>query len=299
MAESDAEALLSDPDVLLAGSVFPFGKATATNGGFISNGRWTYASGIPHATHVFGFAAIFDGDAPRMIMPGMPALAAMMTPASNVEILPTWDVSGLSATGSNDFVMRDVFIPQNAAIGLMGVAPNRHYTGPLYALPFMTLFALPMASVALGIAQHAIDEMLDLAATKVPAGAAGGPRLAERPLFHLQLSEAQAAVASARAWFHQLVGEQYEMAKAGASPDLAHRNQTQLAASNATRSASRAVELMYLAGGGTANFRKSPLQRCMRDLHAVTQHVGTGPGTWEAAGAVIAGLPPANPFMLL
>jgi hypothetical protein len=56
---------------------------------------------------------------------------------------------------------------------------------------------------------------------------------------------------------------------------------------------------MYLAGGGTANFRKSPLQRCMRDLHAVTQHVGTGPGTWEAAGAVIAGLPPANPFMLL
>jgi alkylation response protein AidB-like acyl-CoA dehydrogenase len=296
--EEEAERLAADPDAIGAGSVFPFGKAVATEGGYIANGRWTYASGIHLAKTVFGFAAIFDGDTPRMLGPGMPAVATMTTLVENVEILPTWDVCGLSATGSNDFVMKDLFIPAaNAAILGMPAVKNRYHQGPLYHLPFMTLFGLPIGAVALGIAQHAIDAILELASKKTPAG--NTVTLKERPLFHLQLAEAQAAVESARAWLHRQVGEQYQLASEGRSADLAQRNMTQLSASNAVRASSRAVELMFLAGGGTANYRSSPLQRCMRDMHAVTQHAVTSPATWEAAGAISAGLPPANPFILL
>ena len=239
-SEADAEALAADPDAIGAGSVFPFGKAVATEGGYIVNGRWTYASGIHHAKTVFGFAAIFDGDAPRMLMPGVPAVGIMTTLTKNVEILPTWDVSGLSGTGSNDFIMKDVFVP-HASAGVIGVPAqkNRYFQGTLYRLPFMTLFALPIGAVALGVAQHAIDAALELAARKVPAGTTATP-LKERPLFHVQLAEAEAAVESARAWLHHEVGEQYRMAEAGQSPDLAQRNATQLAASNATKSSSRA-----------------------------------------------------------
>jgi alkylation response protein AidB-like acyl-CoA dehydrogenase len=297
LAKDDAESLMRNRDTVFAGAVFPFGKAVATDGGYKVSGRWTYASGILHASHVFGVAAI--SDQPRMLMPGTPALGLMTTPVTNVEIHRTWDVSGLSATGSNDFSMADVFVP--AAMGtVLGapIAPNGYYDGAVYRLPFMTLFSMPMGAVALGIAQHAIDSVLELAQTKVPAGVAGNS-LCERPLFHLQLSEAIALVDSARAWLHQMVARQYELACADASPDVNQRVMTQLAASNATRSAARAVELMYLAGGGTANFRKSPLQRCLRDVHAVTQHAGTAPATWEACGAVAAGMPLANPFLLL
>lgn len=299
LSKEDAESLMRDRDTVFAGAVFPFGKAVATEGGYKVSGRWTYASGILHASHVFGFAAIFDGNEPRMLMPGMPALGLMTTPVTNVEIHRTWDVSGLSATGSNDFSMADVFVP--SAMGTVLGAPvtsNGHYERPVYRLPFMTLFSMPMAAVALGIAQHAIDTMLDLAQTKVPAGVQGSS-LRERPLFHLQLAEAIALVDSARAWLHQMVGEQYDLACANRSPDVNQRVMTQLAASNATRSAAKAVELMYLAGGGTANFRKSPLQRCLRDVHAVTQHAGTSPATWEMCGASVAGMPLANAFLLL
>lgn len=298
-SEAEAERIAADPDAVGAGSVFPFGKAVVTEGGYIVNGRWTYASGIRLAKTVFGFAQVYDGDTPRMLMPGVPALGTMTTLVENVEILPTWDVSGLSGTGSNDFIMKDVFVPHaDAAVFGVPAEKNRYYQGPLYRLPFMTLFSLPMGAVALGIAQHAIDAALELANKKVPAGTAATP-LRERPLFHMQLAEAQALVESARAWLHQQVGEQYRLAEAGQSPDLAQRNLTQLAASNATRSSRLAVELMYLAGGGSANFKSSPLQRCLRDIHAITQHAGTSPATWEASGAISAGMPPQSPFILL
>ena len=295
-----SEQVVRDAGSVGAGSVFPFGKAVATEGGYIANGRWTYASGIRHCDTVFGFANIYDGETQRMLMPGTPAVGIVNTDTSSVEILPTWDVSGLSGTGSNDFIMKDLFVPADQ-VSILGMPsqPNPHYSGPLYRLPFMTLFAQPIGAVALGIAQHAIDELLELSKTKSPASAGAAAPLRERPLFHLQLSEAVALVNSARAWLHAQVGEQFELAKAGQSPDLAQRNETQLATSNATRSAYKAVELMYLAGGGTSNFRKSPLQRCMRDIHAVTQHAATSPATWEATGALLAGMPLQNPLILL
>ena len=67
----------------------------------------------------------------------------------------------------------------------------------------------------------------------------------------------------------------------------------------AARSARAAVELMYLAGGGTSIRSSNELQRCMRDIHGVSQHVITGPATWEQAGVVLAGLPPINPMIML
>ena len=298
MPEGEAEELFGDADTIVAGSVYPFGKAVATTGGYTVSGRWSYASGIAHATHVFGFAAVHDGDELRMVIPGVPAVTPMLTPVANIQRLTTWDVSGLCATGSHDFVMDQVFVPEKHALQLRSGTPNRHYAGPSYRLPFMTTFGHPMAAVALGIAQHSIDELLTLAAAKTPAGPAGST-LRERATFQVQLAEAMALVESARAWLHERLDAQYVVAQSGGDADLQLRNMMHLAASNATRSACRAVELMYLAGGGTSNYRKSALQRCMRDIHAVTQHAGTAPGTWEAAGAVAAGLPPRNPLMLL
>ena len=72
-----------------------------------------------------------------------------------------------------------------------------------------------------------------------------------------------------------------------------------LAATNATRSAAAAVELAYTAGEGSANYRRSPLQRHMRDMHAVTQHVSTAPRQYVTSGRMLLGLPPNHPTVLL
>lgn len=79
---------------------------------------------------------------------------------------------------------------------------------------------------------------------------------------------------------------------------LAERTDLLLAAANATRSAAAAVDIVFTAAGATANYRRSLLQRALRDIHAVTQHVGTAPLQYESAGRMLLGLPPLNPLIL-
>jgi alkylation response protein AidB-like acyl-CoA dehydrogenase len=85
--------------------------------------------------------------------------------------------------------------------------------------------------------------------------------------------------------------------RAGESASLAERGELLLAAVNATHRAAEAVQLVYTLAGGSANYRHSPLQRAMRDVHAVTQHVGMAPQQYEEAGRMLLGLPPVQPLL--
>ena len=49
------------------------------------------------------------------------------------------------------------------------------------------------------------------------------------------------------------------------------------------------VETAYRAGGGGAVYTASPLQRRLRDVHAIAQHFLVRRNTLTTAGAVLAG----------
>ena len=88
-------------------------------------------------------------------------------------------------------------------------------------------------------------------------------------------------------------------AAADRSDTMRRRPQTALsiAATHATATAASVVDRMYTAGGGTAIFASSPLQRCLRDVHAVTQHFFVAPPTYEMIGKILLGVEPDG-FML-
>ncbi len=68
-----------------------------------------------------------------------------------------------------------------------------------------------------------------------------------------------------------------------------------LAGAHATKTAASVVDDLQLLAGGTAIYETSPLERCFRDIHAVTQHMGTSHRNLEYAGGMLLGQPPANP----
>ena len=124
-------------------------------------------------------------------------------------------------------------------------------------------------------------------------------RLGDHALFHVRLAEAVALVRSARAWLYAAVQQTWDAMRRRAEVTIAERADVLLAASNATRSAATAVDIVYTAAGATANYRRSPLQRALRDIHAVTQHIATAPSQYESAGRMLMGLQPLSTRILL
>lgn len=294
-----AEVFGRDPQVAVAGVVLPYGKAISKDRGYVVSGHWPYGSGCQHCAWVFCMCQVFDGDHMRLTPGGEPEVRAFFVSTSQVTILDTWDVSGLAGTGSHDIVIDEVFIHNDytCVFGPGMQASSTYYQGPLYRNPLYVLFALPISAVALGIAQGAIDACMDLMQTTQ----ADEPSalLAARPTLPHKLAEAVALVRSARSWLHASVQQVWEAMQERAHVSFAERADILLAAANATRSAATAVDIVYTAGGAAANYRRSPLQRALRDIHAVTQHIGTAPQQFESAGRMLLGLQPLQPLILL
>ena len=266
--EGIAAELLRDPRFLIAGVAAPMGRATVVDGGYRVTGRWPFASACRQATWLVG-GVLLEGPAFRL---------AIMDPA-DLTIHDTWDTAGLRGTGSHDIEAADVFVPTERTFSL---AEPPTQPGPLYAFPPLSLLALGIAAVALGIARAAITDFGDLARAK--RNPVTGEPLATRPATRTALAEAEALRASGLAY---LLSE----LTAPAGADAPRRARLRLAITTATRNAARAVDLVYHAAGGSAVYTSSPLQRAFRDVHVATQHAMVSTDVLETAGAVLLGEP--------
>jgi alkylation response protein AidB-like acyl-CoA dehydrogenase len=299
LANHTAEAMFGrDPLVVIAGSVAPAGRAMVVEGGYRVSGRWPYASGCQHCTWLFGLCHVMEGDQPRLTATGLPEIRAIHVPVEQATILEdTWEVSGLVGTGSHDFTVEQVFVPEAYTWRFgPGMPRGQYYQGPLYQFPLVGLFRLPVSAVALGIAQGAIEACIAVAPTK--RAIVGTGVLRDHPLFQARIAEAVALVRSARTWLHTAVQQAWASTVTSGMVSFAERADLLLAAVNATRSAAEAVQLVYTVAGGTANYRHSLLQRSLRDVHAVTQHIGTAPQQYEDAGRMVLDLEPLQPILL-
>lgn len=296
-----AERIHEDPSTIISGTVFPFGRAERVDGGYRVTGRWQYSSGCWHSTWHLAFCNVYEpgGDEPLPgSVEGLPALICVHVPRDQVRVVDTWHVSGLAATGSHDVEIDGAFVPDGFTWEVTpGAPPGARFSAPQYRFPFLAFFSWPMASVALGIAQSAVDHVRALAEKKTERLATNPLR--DKPLFQVQLAQALAKVASARAWLHQNVEDTWDRVRAGEAIGPEARAEFLLAATHATRASVEAVEIAYTTGGGAANFRSSPLQRQLRDIHGVSQHIGTSPSQYETSGRMLLGLPPEVPIVLL
>jgi len=269
------------------GVLMPRGRATATDGGYRVSGQWAFGSGSGHAKWMLGGSLVFGADGPEMLKEGVPHARMMFFPIEDVGIHDTWDVSGLRGTGSNDFEVRDVFVPASRSCPIG--EGKRWADGPLYAFPIYGLLALGIAGVALGIGRAAIEALAELANAKTPTGSRR--LLAERAAAQSGIAEAEALVLSSRAFVLDRVRQTWERVSSGEKMSLEDRAMLRLAATSASLNCARAVDICYNLGGGSSIYAASKLQRQFRDIHTLTQHVMVGQPTLEVAGRVMLGLP--------
>jgi alkylation response protein AidB-like acyl-CoA dehydrogenase len=265
----------------------PAGKAVEVDGGYQVEGRWQFASGCAHADVIVAGCLVFDSagnmkPSPRPDPPVATLIAVM--PASEVQVQDTWYTTGLAGSGSHDYVATDVFVPAKRTFDLF-TAPRR--PGPLYA--YNAMFFSNLAAVPIGAARSAIDTFTELAATKMLMPAM--TLLREETRAQQAIADAEALVASGRAWALEVLGELWDTACGDRMPDERLRARYRLSAMHACRSARQAVERLYEAAGTSAIYATSPLDQALRDQMTIAAHAIASSRNLEPAGRVLMGLP--------
>jgi indole-3-acetate monooxygenase len=278
-ADAAHEIYGSDPLVRTAGALRPFGNAVVVDGGYRVTGRWPLGSGSQHSGWIVGGCRILDGDQPRLLPNGTPLMRVLFFRAADCEILDTWHSIGLRGTGSHDYTVTDVFVPAARSLSLREppVEP-----GPLYAMPTIAVSAPALAAVGLGIARHAIDLLLELAQTKIASRSRQSLR--EDVTMQASLGQAEAVLRSGRAFLYETLEEGWKVANAGQPLSVSQRALLWLASTHAVTSAKQATELMFSAGGSASPYTSGGLERCLRDVHAVGQHLTLTPPNYQMAG---------------
>lgn len=286
LAPEASHAIFARPTTLLSGVFAPRGTATRVAGGYRVSGEWAWGSGTQNADWILaGCRIVGEGGDGLRHANGAPRSRMMIVPAGEVEFLDTWYVSGLEGTGSTDFAVRDVFVPESHAVEL-GV--DRPLDRPLFRFPAFGLLAMGIAAVALGIARAAIDELVAVASAKRPEGSSRS--LSERSHTQSEVALAEAELRSARAYYREAIETAWDAAQRAGRIALADRSNLRLATTHATRASAGVVDRMYALAGGTSVYARSPLQRHFRDVHVATQHMMVAPATLELVGRLLLGL---------
>jgi alkylation response protein AidB-like acyl-CoA dehydrogenase len=283
-----------DPLTVASGSFQPSGQAVVEPGGYRVTGRWPLASGCQHSAWLVGNCRVVDGDRPRLRSDGIPITRMVMLPAGACQVLETWDSVGLRGTGSHDYTVTDIFVPDDHSLSFREppVQP-----GPLYAMPSIALFAAAIAAVPLGIARHAIDLLTRLAAAKVTFRSRR--TLREEASVHADLGRAEALLRSGRAFLYETVEDAWRVVSGGGTLDVAQRALLRLAGTQAANSAIRAVELMFNAGSSASVYESAGLGRCLRDIRTAGQHIAVVTSNYEMAGQAFLGFDMSMTTLLL
>ena len=257
-------------DVFAKAVAAPGGAAIPVEGGYRLTGRWPFASGPrPFNWVVLGFT-VKDGNGIRRFPDGRPDMRAALIPASEIEMLETWDAVGLRGTRSDDILCKDVFVPEDWQGQLFG---ESNLKGGSYKIPSQFKAAGSHGAIVRGLLRGAIDDIANSALTRRPAFNPS-TLVKDDPTFQTRFGELAAkvdtvaSIADMCLSMSQVCVDEVrgvtpvEGAKIGACTSLLHHEATSI------------MDQLMLLSGSAGLYAKNRIQRRWRDLRCLAQHQG-------------------------
>lgn len=267
------------------------GKAVVENGGYRVSGRWALVSGCELAAWIPVMCMVEENGGPRMLQSGAPDLRLAFLPRGSYEILDTWHVGGLRGTGSHDIVVNGAFVEEEKVFSPF--SPSQ-IDKPIGKLPIILSMGAGCGSIILGIAQLALNTVVDLGRSKVAVDPT--PNMRDRAWVQAAVALHGAAIQSARLHLRTTFARIWEKCQAGEEVTDELLADGFSAVGAATKVAKEAVSALYDAAGTSAIYVDCPLERAERDLRTILQHVIMQPVWLENAGRVKLGLNPEIPL---
>lgn len=251
-----------DSSVLISSTFQPGGVATPTPGGYRFSGRWKFSSGVDHAEWVF-LGGLHEGE-----------FLTCLVPREDYQIVNTWDVFGLKATGSQDVVVEDIFVPEyrvhHAMDGFRCDSPgNQVNTSALYRVPFQQIFIRAITTSALGALRGMLAAFQNYAENRVSSL---GSATRDDPDAQAICAEILAELDEMELVLKRNYDELLEHAQTGAPPPMERRLIFKYQAAAVPDRCLRLAKKLFQCVGGSGIFASQPFGRYYRDLITARQH---------------------------
>jgi 3-hydroxy-9,10-secoandrosta-1,3,5(10)-triene-9,17-dione monooxygenase len=285
-----------NPEAFVSAVIAPRGTARVVEGGYLLNGVWPFGSGCQASDWLLLGAAVLDAKG-EAIDEG-----DLAVPTAQVTIKDDWNVVGLRGTGSCTLMAKDLFVPQHRFVSLPGAIEGRSpgielHDGWLYRSAAVPVLALAITPSALGAAETALEVFKTRLPGREVAYTAREVQL-QMPVTHMQTAQAATRIDTARLLLHHCADAIQEAAEKGETMEFTQRARVRMDCAYAVRLCMDAVEILYLASGGSGIAEANPIQRAWRDLHAVNMHGLLNLQTNEEMyGRVLLGLEPNTPLI--
>jgi 3-hydroxy-9,10-secoandrosta-1,3,5(10)-triene-9,17-dione monooxygenase len=270
----------------------PLGTLKKVDGGYLMNGTWDYASGVPYCTHFIGGCFIDrPGPDPR-------GVGHAIVSRSAITILDDWGgdrVLGMRASGSNGVKVENVFVPEHhvgylspglgATFGAEGTPGTRLHGNPMYlgclAGPFHVSLIVPIV----GAARASLEEYEETIKTRKTLSL---PQIArfEHADFQRSFGEALTLADAAEALMFKACELYHEYcqnwAETGVPITVEQNMRLWGIVQHAGDMACRAVEGMFHSGGSSLARKGSRLQRYFNDVAMYRGHSSSQMLAFEA-----------------
>jgi 3-hydroxy-9,10-secoandrosta-1,3,5(10)-triene-9,17-dione monooxygenase len=283
--QAQEEAFATRP-LLAPAPLAPTGRGVAVDGGIRLSGRWSWATGAMDGNWLIVCALCGPDDAIY------PALALLPTPDFSIE--DVWQTDGMRATGSNDVVVSDAFVPEYRLVRVKdiydGTAPGAGlHDAATYRWPMVPALALLAAMPALGSAERVTELYAERLASRVLAYE--GVTQQDKPIAQARLAEASVRLRALRGLLADTVDELERIVSSGRSVPRPVRGEARLAAAHIVTESRSVIGSLFEASGASVHFLANPMQRFKRDVDVLAGHVIFDYDTTrELAGALALGL---------
>jgi 3-hydroxy-9,10-secoandrosta-1,3,5(10)-triene-9,17-dione monooxygenase len=273
--QAQQEVWGTDQATRISSSYAPTGKAVNVDGGHQVSGRWSFSSGCDHAAWVLLGQIVTDAD-------NRPTdFRTFLLPRTDYTIEDVWDTVGLRGTGSNDIVVDSAFVPAHRSLSFADVfklvTPGQGLNpGPLFRLPYGSVFSYSITTPIIGMATGAYDAHVTYLRERVRVAYAG-QKAAQDPFAQVRVAEAAAEIDGAWLALERNMSDLMGYARAGEQIPVDVRLRTRRDQVRGTGQAIKAVDRLFENSGGRALKSGTPIQRFWRDAHAGRVHAINDP----------------------
>ncbi|CAH1652378.1 MAG: acyl-CoA dehydrogenase family protein [Chelatococcus sp.] len=262
--------MYSGPELpIMAGMLGPGGTSVETPDGLKGTGKYRFGSGSLHATWLGSGMLVMDDKLIRKLPDGNPQVRVCWLPREKAQFDENWDVMGLQGTGSVDYSLTDVTVPNGFHHERTISRGLRDWR--LYDIGIPGLACAGHTGVALGLMKRALEEITRIAFEKKRP--AYQTVLGEQPVFRHDFAYHEASYRAARAFTMELYDETERYIESGNELTRAMSARFRQNVIYVHKVAADVVRFCYTMGGSESLRNPSDLGRCMRDMSAATQHI--------------------------